>query len=86
MPVNSRIVTANTTRVQISNQYDYNQFIYLQSGTPLATIWIGGPDVTNSNGIVLTQASGTLEFRLGVDDVIYVVADRSAIVRVLEIQ
>jgi hypothetical protein len=86
MPINSRTVTAGTTAIQISTDHLYYKCVHLQSGTPLADIYVGGPDVTVGNGIVLTTATSTLEFQLGSDDQLWAVANQAnAVIRILEI-
>jgi hypothetical protein len=86
MPVKSRTVTTGTTRVKISTDNLYYRCVHLQSGTPIADIYVGGPDVTVANGIRLTTATNTLEFQLGSDDQLWAVANQAnAVIRILEI-
>ena len=86
MPIHSRTITTGTTAIQLSVDHLYYKCVHLQSGTQVATIYVGGPDVTTDNGIALTTATSTLEFSLGSDDQLWAVADQNnAVVRILEI-
>lgn len=86
MAVSSNGVTVGTSITEVSGVYEYNKYVYLQSGTEGAVTYVGGADVSAANGILLSETSSTV-FQTKADDVLYAISDTvGAVVKVLEVK
>ena len=86
MAVTSTGVTVGTSITEVSGVYEYNKFVYLQSGTAGAVTYVGGSDVSASNGILLSETNNAV-FQTKADDVLYAISDTAgAVVKVLEVK
>lgn len=86
MPVSSTGVTVGTTITEISGPYISSKLVYLQSGTEGAATYVGGSDVSASNGILLSETNNAV-FQTNADDSIYAISDTAgAVVKVLEVK
>ena len=90
MAVVSNGVTVGTSITIVSDatagSYDYKRYAYLQSGTEDAVTYVGGSDVSASNGILLSETNNAV-FELKSDDVLYAISDTvDAVVKALEVK
>ena len=86
MAVTSNGVTVGTSITEVSGVYEYNKFVYLQSGTAGAVTYVGGADVSAANGILLSETNNAV-FQTKADDVLYAISDtEGAVVKVLEVK
>lgn len=85
MPVTSTGVTVGTSITQVSSTQTNAKLVYLQSGTAGAATYVGGSDVSASNGILLSETNVTV-FQSYQDDALYAISDTAgAVVKVLEV-
>lgn len=90
MAVVSTGVTVGTSITVVSDKtvgtFDYDRYVYLQSGTEGVVTHAGGSNVSASNGILLSETNNTV-FQLKADDVLYAISDTAgAVVKVLEVK
>jgi len=86
MPVTSTGVTVGTSITEVSGPFISNKLVYLQSGTTGAVTYVGGSDVSASNGILLSETNNTV-FQTNADDSLYAISDTvDAVVKVLEVK
>jgi len=90
MAVESTGVTVGTSITEISGNtagsFDYDRFVYLQSGTEGAATYVGGANVSAANGTLLSESNNTV-FQLKPDNVLYAISDTAgAVVKVLEVK
>jgi len=86
MPVSSTGVTVGTAITEISGPYISSKLVYVQSGTEGAVTYVGGSDVSASNGILLSETNNAV-FQTNADDSIYAISDTvGAVVKVLEVK
>lgn len=86
MPVTSSGVTVGTAITEVSGPYISSKLVYLQSGTDGAATYVGGSDVSASNGVLLS-ATNTTVFQTNADDSLFAVSDTAgAVVKVLEVK
>lgn len=90
MAVVSTGVTVGTSITVVSDAtagtYDYDRYVYLQTGTSGALAYAGGSDVSASNGILLSETNNAV-FQLKPDAVLYAITDTAdAVVKVLEVK
>ena len=86
MPVTSTGVTVGTAITEVSGPYISSKLVYLQSGTEGAVTYVGGSDVSASNGILLSETNNAV-FQTNADDSIYAISDTAgAVVKVLEVK
>ena len=86
MPVTSTGVTVGTAITQVSSSDPATKLVYLQSGTEGAVTYVGGGDVSASNGILLSESNVTV-FQSYQDDAFYAISDTAgAVVKVLEVK
>lgn len=90
MAVESTGVTVGTSITEISGNtagsFDYDRFVYLQSGTEGAATYVGGANVSAANGTLLSETNNTV-FQLKPDNVLYAISDTAgAVVKVLEVK
>lgn len=90
MTVYSSGVTVGTSITAVSNAtagtYNYERYVYLQSGTEGAATYVGGSDVSAANGVLLSETNNAV-FELKADDTLYAISDTAgAVVKVLEVK
>ena len=86
MPVVSTGVTVGTAITEVSGPFISSKLVYLQSGTEGALTYVGGSDVSASNGILLSETNNAV-FQTNADDSIYAISDTAgAVVKVLEVK
>jgi hypothetical protein len=90
MAVVSTGVTVGTDITVVSaataGTYDYQRYVYCQSGTGGAATYVGGSDVSAANGILLSETNNAV-FELKSDDVLYAISDTvGAVVKVVEVK
>ena len=86
MPVTSTGVTVGTAITEVSGPFISSKLVYLQSGTEGALTYVGGSDVSASNGILLSETNNAV-FQTNADDSIYAISDTAgAVVKVLEVK
>lgn len=86
MSVVSNGVTVGTEITQVAAAERNSKYVYLQSGTAGAATYVGGSDVSASNGILLSETNVTV-FQSFQDDALYAVSDTAgAVVKVLEVK
>lgn len=86
MPVTSSGVTVGTAITGVSGPYISSKLVYLQSGTEGAATYVGGADVSASNGILLSETNTTV-FQTNADDTLYAISDTAgAVVKVVEVK
>jgi hypothetical protein len=90
MPVLSTGITVGVSITEVSGNtagtFDYDRYVYLQSGTAGAATYVGGANVSASNGTLLSETNNTV-FQLRPDNVLYAVSDTAgAVVKVLEVR
>jgi len=86
MAVTSTGVTVGTSITQVSGQFLAGKIVYLQSGTEGAATYVGGSDVSASNGILLSETNNSV-FQTNADDILFCISDTAgAIVKVLEVK
>ena len=86
MPVESTGVTVGTAITAVSGPYINSKIVYVQSGTEGAVTYVGGSDVSASNGILLSATNNAV-FQTDADDVLYAISDTvDAVVKVLEVK
>jgi hypothetical protein len=86
MPVVSTGVTVGTSITAVSLPFTYSKLVYLQNGTEGAITYVGGSDVSASNGILLSETNNTV-FQTLADETLYCVSDTvGAVVKVLEVK
>jgi len=86
MPVSSVGVVVGTSITPVSLPYEFNKFVYVQSGTAGAVTYVGGADVTAANGILLSETNNAV-FQTKADDTLYAISDTvGAVVKVLEVK
>tara|TARA_B110000503_G_scaffold95048_1_gene143110 strand:+ start:736 stop:1008 length:273 start_codon:yes stop_codon:yes gene_type:complete len=90
MAVVSTGVTVGTSITEVSGNtaatFNYDRFVYLQSGTEGAATYAGGSNVSAANGILVSETNNTV-FQLKADDVLYAISDTAgAVVKVLEVK
>ena len=86
MPVVSTGVTVGTSITEVSGPFISSKIVYLQSGTAGALTYVGGPDVSASNGILLSETNNAV-FQTNADDSLYAISDTAgAVVKVLEVK
>ncbi len=86
MAVRSTVVTVTTTRVAIqdgSNASLQDTFPVTLRNDSGSTIYLGGDDVTTSNGLALPTAS-VISLDMGPGDVLYAVSGSSLALQVLK--
>jgi hypothetical protein len=95
MPVTSTAVIVGTSITVVSaatvGVFDYDRNVHLQSGTNNALTYIGGSNVSVTNGLLLRSAAlaekTNLVIHVKADDVIYAISDTvGAVVRVVEVK
>lgn len=86
MPITSAAIVVGQTATVVSQPELNSKYIYLQSGTEGALTYAGGPNVTASNGILLSETSPTV-FETRANDTLYCISDTAgATVKVLEVK
>jgi hypothetical protein len=90
MPVVSTGVSVGTSITEVSGAtvgvFDYDRYVYLQSGTEGAVTYVGGSNVSAANGILLSETNNAV-FQAKADDVIYGISDTAgAVVKALEVK
>ena len=86
MPVESTGVTVGTAITEVSGPSIASKLVYLQSGTGGAATYVGGSDVSASNGILLSETNNAV-FQTNADDSLYAISDTAgAVVKVLEVK
>lgn len=86
MPVTSAGVTVGTAITEVSGPFVNSKLVYLQSGTAGAATYVGGPDVSASNGVLLSESNTTV-FQTNADDSLFAISDTAgAVVKVLEVK
>jgi len=90
MAVVSAGVTVGTSITEVSSatagMYNYDRYVYLQSGTAGAATYVGGSDVSASNGVLLSETINAV-FELKADDTLYAISDtEGAVVKALEVK
>lgn len=86
MPVTSVGVTVGTAITEVSGPFVNSKLVYLQSGTAGAATYVGGPDVSASNGVLLSESNTTV-FQTNADDSLFAISDTAgAVVKVLEVK
>jgi len=90
MPVVSAGVVVGTSITSVSGMtvgvFDYDRYVYLQSGTAGAVTYVGGADVSAANGILLSETNNAV-FQAKADDIIYAISDTvGAVVKALEVK
>ena len=86
MPVTSTGVTVGQAITSVSGPFISSKIVYLQSGTVGAVTYVGGPDVSASNGILLSETNNAV-FQTNADDTLYCISNTSgAVVKVLEVK
>jgi len=86
MPVTSTGVTVGTSITSVSGPFISSKVVYLQSGTEGALTYVGGSDVSASNGILLSETNNAV-FQTNADDTIYCISDTvGAVVKVVEVK
>jgi hypothetical protein len=86
MPVTSNGVTVGTAITEVSGPFISAKLVYLQSGSEGAVTYVGGPDVSASNGILLSETNTTV-FQTNGDDSLYCISDTAgAVVKVVEVK
>ena len=85
MPVVSTGVTVGTSITSVSGPTQNPKIVYLQSGTAGVLTYVGGDDVSASNGILLSETNNAI-FQTGSDDSLYCISDTAgAVVKVVEV-
>lgn len=86
MPVTSNGITVGTAITEISGPFINNKLVYVQSGTSGAATYVGGADVSASNGVLLSETNTTV-FQTNADDSLFAISDTAgAVVKVLEVK
>lgn len=86
MPVTSSGVVVGTSITEVSGPYISSKLVYLQSGTDGAATYVGGPDVSAANGVLLS-ATNTTVFQTNADDSLFCISDTAgAVVKVVEVK
>lgn len=86
MPVTSSGVTVGTAITEVSGPYISSKLVYLQSGTDGALTYVGGPDVSAANGVLLS-ATNTTVFQTNAHDSLFCISDTAgAVVKVVEVK
>jgi hypothetical protein len=86
MPVVSTGVTVGTSITAVSGPYISSKIVYLQSGTAGVLTYVGGDDVSASNGILLSETNNAV-FQTNADDTLYCISDTAgAVVKVVEVK
>ena len=86
MPVTSASIAVGTTITIVSQPENNSKYIYLQSGTKDAKTYVGGPNVSSANGMLLSETS-PLVLQTRAKDTVYAVSDLAgAVVRVVEVK
>ena len=86
MPVVSTGVTVGTSITSVSGPFISSKVVYLQSGTEGALTYVGGDDVSASNGILLSETNNAV-FQTNADDTLYCISDTGgAVVKVVEVK
>lgn len=86
MPITSTGVTVGTAITEISGPFVNAKLVYVQSGTDGALTYVGGSDVSASNGVLLSTTNTTV-FQTNADDSLFAVSDTAgAVVKVLEVK
>lgn len=85
MPVTSSGVTVGTAITEVAGPSIRSKLVYLQSGTEGAATYVGGSDVSASNGIKLSESNTTV-FQTNADDSLYAISDTAgAVVKVVSV-
>lgn len=85
MPVTSTGVTVGTAITEVSGPSVRSKFVYLQSGTEGAATYVGGSDVSASNGVLLSETNTTV-FQTNADDSLFAISDTAgAVVKVVQV-
>jgi len=86
MAVTSTGITVGTAITEVSGQFLESKIVYLQSGTSGAVTYVGGSNVSASNGILLSETNNAV-FQTNADDVLYCISNTpGAVVKVLEVK
>ena len=86
MPITSTGVTVGTAVTEISGPWINSKYVYVQNGNADAVVYVGGTDVSASNGI-LASATNVTVFQLNGDDALYAISDTADTpVKVLEVK
>ena len=86
MPIVSTGVTVGTSITAVSGPFISSKVVYLQSGTAGALTFVGGSNVSASNGVLLSENNNAV-FQTNADDTLYCISDTvGAIVKVLEVK
>lgn len=85
MPVTSSGIVVGTSITEVSGPSIRSKLVYLQSGTEGAATYVGGDDVSASNGIKLSETNTTV-FQTNADDSLYAISDTAgAVVKVVQV-
>jgi hypothetical protein len=73
MPITSGHLTVGTTAVQIDGSYVSNYRLHIHNADNQENLYLGGPDVSISNGLVLMKQDST-ELLMSPGDSLWVVS------------
>lgn len=73
MPITSGHLTVGTTAVQIDGSYVSNYRLHVHNADNQENLYLGGPDVSTSNGLVLPKQDST-ELLMSPGDSLWVVS------------
>jgi hypothetical protein len=73
MPVHSGQLTAGTIALQIDGSSASYYRLHIHNDDPQSNLYLGGPDVTTSNGLLLAKQD-TTELMLAPNDAIWIVS------------
>jgi hypothetical protein len=73
MPVTSGQITAGTTAIEIDGSCISNYRLHIHNDDNQASLYLGGPDVTTSNGLRLEKLDST-ELMLSPNDTLWIVS------------
>ena len=73
MPITSGHLTVGTTAVQIDGSYVSNYRLHIHNSDNQENLYLGGPDVSTSNGLVLPKQDST-ELLMSPGDSLWVVS------------
>lgn len=86
MPIESNAKTVGTSAVVLVGPTPNSKYVYVQSGNADAAVYVGGSDVSASNGILVSATNNTV-FQLNGDDTLYGISDTADTpVKVLEVK
>ena len=73
MPISSGQITVGTTRVQVDGTSNSVYKLHIHNNDNQVNLYLGGLDVTTSNGLILEKADST-EIQVSPGDAVWVVS------------